>query len=135
MLPSSCNEVLDISVGILLRPCREYEWCGTQARGYMTKNCQDALQPFVESATTVERGEAGRLADRLLPLKQTSIVARREVQRCGPNSLREGKALDEALRELVETSRVRLVSKTQGKDIMVNPHCSREGHHKPVNIN
>ena len=50
-----------------------------------------------------------------------STVSRREVQRTGPNQIRQGDALDEALKELSEARRVRVTQDGSKKDIELNP--------------
>jgi putative DNA primase/helicase len=79
---------------------------------------------FGELALPPELANASKLNTWLIDYCQrerTSIVSRREVQRCGPNSLRDGAALDEALRELMNAGRVRLVEQGNKTEIHVNP--------------
>jgi putative DNA primase/helicase len=79
---------------------------------------------FGELALPVELANAARLDAWLIEYckrERTHIVPRREVQRCGPNGLREKAALAEAFRELAEAGRVRMVQEGRRKEILVNP--------------
>jgi len=79
---------------------------------------------FGELAVPVELANAARLEGWLIGYcrrERTHIVPRREVQRRGPNGLRDRKTLDDALRELVELRRVRDVADGKRRDIYINP--------------
>lgn len=79
---------------------------------------------FGELALPVELADAVRLDGWLIAYcrrERTLIVPRREVQRCGPNGLRDKAALEGALRELAEAGRVRVVHEGRRKEILVNP--------------
>ena len=85
---------------------------------------------FGELALPVELANAARLDAWLIEYckrERTHIVPRREAQRCGPNGLREKAALAEALRELAEAGRVRVVYEGRRKEILVNPALVIEG--------
>lgn len=79
---------------------------------------------FGELALPVELANAARLDTWLIQYcrrEQTNVVARKKVQQFGPGGLREKAALTEALRELAEAGRVRVVHKGRRKEILVNP--------------
>jgi putative DNA primase/helicase len=85
---------------------------------------------FGELALPAELAGAVRLDSWLIEYcrrERTHIVPRREVQRCGPNGLREKAALAEALRELAEAGRVLVVHDGRRKEILVNPALVIEG--------
>jgi putative DNA primase/helicase len=84
----------------------------------------EARRFFGELALPAEIFNAARLDSWLIEYcrrERTQIVARREVQRCGPNGVRRKLALDEALHELTEAGRVRAADEGGGKEILVNP--------------
>jgi putative DNA primase/helicase len=79
---------------------------------------------FGELAQPTELRDAARLEAWLVDYcrrERKYVVPRRDVQRCGPNSVRAGGALDEATRILVELDRVRRVEEGQRIEIYVNP--------------
>jgi putative DNA primase/helicase len=85
----------------------------------------EARRFFGELALPTELADAARL-DRWLvdycSRYQTFIAPRREVQRnVTPTHLRQKASLDNALRELTESSRVRLVHEDRRKEIHLNP--------------
>jgi len=79
---------------------------------------------FGELAIPRELADACRLDEWLIRYCQrngTHIVPRREIQRCGPNGLREKKRLDAAILELVNLRRLRDVTDGKRRDLYVNP--------------
>jgi putative DNA primase/helicase len=50
-----------------------------------------------------------------------SSISTRDVQRCGPPALRDSQARDEAVAELIERSRIRLIKHGHPKNIEINP--------------
>lgn len=52
---------------------------------------------------------------------KTNSVSTREIQRCGPNGLREKAKFSEAIRELEELGRVRMVQFGRKKSVQLNP--------------
>lgn len=57
----------------------------------------------------------------------TDSIPSRELQRMGPNCLRSRAALDEALAELLDANRVRVITEGKQKRVAVNPALLREG--------
>ncbi|MGQ0618302.1 MAG: DUF3987 domain-containing protein [Panacagrimonas sp.] len=53
--------------------------------------------------------------------EHTCVVSRRDLQRCGPNGLRDKAVLDESLRELTTAGRVRPSAQGRRKDIELRP--------------
>jgi len=79
---------------------------------------------FGELALPVELANAGRLDSWLIEYcrrERTHTVPKRKMQQFGPGGLRERTAIDQAIRELEELGRVRLVRESRRKDILVNP--------------
>ena len=79
---------------------------------------------FGELALPVELANAGRLDSWLIEYcrrERTHTVPTRKVQQFGPGGLRERTVIDQAIRELEELGRVRLVREGRRKDILVNP--------------
>lgn len=84
----------------------------------------EARRFFGELALPAELANAARLDRWLIEYcrrERTRIVPRREVQRCGPNGLRDKVALEGALQELVEAGRVRVVRDGRNRNVEVNP--------------
>ena len=85
----------------------------------------EALRFFGELALPADIANGSRLDRWLLEYcrrKKTDVISRRDVQRnVSPVHLREKATLDVALRELIETGRVRVVSEGRRKEIHVNP--------------
>ncbi|MCB1782309.1 MAG: DNA primase, partial [Candidatus Competibacteraceae bacterium] len=84
----------------------------------------EARRFFGELALPAEVANAARLDRWLIEYcrrERTRIVPRREVQRCGPNGLRDKVALEGALQELVEAGRVRVVRDGRNRNVEVNP--------------
>lgn len=85
---------------------------------------KEARRFFGELALPQELADASRLDAWLIEhcrRERTHIVPRREIQRCGPNGLREKERLQAALNELAEAGRIREVREGKRKDILVNP--------------
>ena len=77
---------------------------------------------FGELALPVELANATRLDTWLVDYgkrERTRVISRREAQRFGP--VRDKDALKQALQELDELGRVRLVMESRRKDILINP--------------
>lgn len=91
----------------------------------------EARRFYGELALPEEQADAARLDNWLLDYcrqKKTTIIPRREVQRCvTPGHLRQKAALDIALAELVETGRVRLIQNGKRKEIHINPTLLKGG--------
>jgi putative DNA primase/helicase len=91
----------------------------------------EARRFFGEFALPAELADAARLDSWLMECcrrQKTAVISRRDVQRnVSPVHLREKSALEEALRELVEAGRVRLVSEGHRKEIHVNPALLERG--------
>ena len=85
----------------------------------------EARRFFGELALPTDIANGSRLDRWLLEYcrrQKTDVISRRDVQRnVSPVHLRGKAALDDALRELVETGRVQLVSEGLRKEIHVNP--------------
>jgi putative DNA primase/helicase len=82
----------------------------------------EARRFFAELALPVEQVKAVRLDAWLIEYanrKQVGFISRREAQRSGP--VRDKEALKQALQELDELSRARLVIDGRRKDIFINP--------------
>ncbi len=82
----------------------------------------EARRFFGELALPVELAHAGKLDAWLIAAAQRNhspLIARREVQRCGP--VRDNEALTKALQELAELDRVRLKCEDRRKDVLINP--------------
>ncbi|MDW8468873.1 MAG: DUF3987 domain-containing protein [Burkholderiales bacterium] len=88
-------------------------WCLSESRRFLG-----------ETALPAELANAARLDAWLRAYcreRGTQWVPRREVQRAGPARLRDGRALDEALRVLAEADRVRESSEGRRRHVIVNP--------------
>jgi putative DNA primase/helicase len=82
----------------------------------------EARRFFGELALPVELANAARLDTWLIQhckRERTHIVPRREAQRTG--TVRDKDALKQALQELVDLDRVRLVEDGRRKEILINP--------------
>lgn len=102
-----------ISVDHMTAACQLVAWHLTEARRFLG---EFSLPPVLANAARLDcwLREHCRLSG-------VSHVARRTIQRKGPNPTRDGKKLDEALRELIEAGRVREIHDGQRREIIVNP--------------
>jgi putative DNA primase/helicase len=84
----------------------------------------EAQRFFGELALPVDLANAVKLDGWLLAhcqKKGENSIARRDVQRLGPNRLRKSKALDAAIEFLVEADRVRLDEGNRRKQLRISP--------------
>jgi len=97
----------------MVRACRVVAWHLTEARRFLG---DFSLPPALANAARLDAWllEYCRLAG-------VQRVARRTIQQKGPNATRDGKKLEEALKELDEAGRVREVRDRSRREVAMNP--------------
>ncbi|MGH8850613.1 MAG: YfjI family protein [Casimicrobiaceae bacterium] len=102
-----------VSLAHVQAACRLVAWHLTEARRFLG---EFSLPPALANAARLDAW----LLD-YCRAAGTGILRRRTIQQKGPNATRDGKRLDEALRELCEAGRIREYRDTMRRDVAINP--------------